>query len=72
MLTEIRTPKVAESVTLASGFSISRKVEHLNASSCAQDLIQEISVPGEWRAGWGARACSHSGISGWFSLSPGA
>jgi hypothetical protein len=31
MLTEIRTPKVAESVTLASGFSILRKVEHLNA-----------------------------------------
>jgi hypothetical protein len=31
MLTEIRTPKVAESATLASGFSILRKVEHLNA-----------------------------------------
>jgi hypothetical protein len=31
MLTEIRTRKVAESVTLASGFSILRKAEHLNA-----------------------------------------
>jgi hypothetical protein len=31
MLTEIRTPKVAESVTLASEFSILGKAEHLNA-----------------------------------------
>lgn len=31
MLTEIRTPKVAEPVTLASGFSILKKVEDLNA-----------------------------------------
>jgi hypothetical protein len=31
MLTEIRTRKVAESVTLASGFSILRKAERLNA-----------------------------------------
>jgi hypothetical protein len=31
MLTEIRTPKVAESATLACGFSILGKAEHLNA-----------------------------------------
>jgi hypothetical protein len=31
MLTEIHTPKVTESVTLTSGFSILRKVEDLNA-----------------------------------------
>jgi hypothetical protein len=39
MLTEIRTPKVAEPVTLASGFSI-LKLNILTPSSCVQDLIQ--------------------------------